>query len=394
MQAVTRFILTPTLPMTHVLSRARWLPVAMAAIVAMVTVAACDSVGSSDSDNDSDFDRVALLQNYGSNIILPSYETLAADVADLNVSAEAFVDAPSEETLSDVRADLKAARMAWQAASLYQFGPAESLTLRSALNTYPTDEERIDDNIASGEYTFGSISDRAAGGFPALDYLLHGADATDAEIIAAYTSEANADRRGTYLLDNIAFIKGNVDQVVTEWSPDGEDYLGMFTSEANAGTDVGSSLGMLINAYIKHYERFLRDGKIGIPAGVRSAGVPRPASTEAAHGGYSLELAIANMQSFKRLYLGETVEGQDGPGIDDNLQARGAGELDTEIVSALDETISALQNLNDPLSNQIETNNEPVLTAFQEMQSVVALMKADMTSVLGITITFQDNDGD
>ncbi len=380
--------------MTHVLSRARWLSVALAAIVAMVTVAACDSVGSSDSDNGSDFDRVALLQNYGSDIILPSYETLAADVADLRVSAEAFVETPSQETLADVRADLKAARMSWQAASLYQFGPAESLTLRSALNTYPTDTERVDSNIASGEYTLGSISDQAAGGLPALGYLLHDASATDADIIAAYTDGANADSRGTYLLENIDFIQENVDQVVTEWSPDGEDYLGMFTSEANAGTDVGSSLGMLINAYVKHYERFLRDGKIGIPAGVRSAGVPRPSSTEAAHGGYSLELAIANMRAFKRLYLGETVDGQDGPGIDDNLQARGAGELDTEIVSALDATISALQDLNDPLANQIETNKDPVLEAFQEMQRVVSVVKADMTSVLGITITFQDNDGD
>lgn len=360
----------------------------------MVTVAACDSVGTSDSDDDSDFDRVALLQNYGSDIILPSYETLAADVEDLNASAEAFVETPSQETLSDVQADLKSTRMAWQAASLYQFGPAESLTLRSALNTYPTDEEQIDDNVASGEYTLGSINDRAAGGFPALDYLLHDAGATDAEIVDTYTSGANADSRGAYLLDNVAFIQQNIDQVVEAWSPEGEDYLGTFTSESNAGTDVGSSLGMLINAYVKHYERFLRDGKVGIPAGVRSAGVTRPTSTEASHGGYSLELAIANLQAVKRLYLGETTAGENGPGLDDNLQALGAGDLDTEIVTAIDEAISALQTLNDPLSDQIESNNEPVLDAFQEMQDVVVLLKADMTSVMGITITFQDNDGD
>lgn len=378
--------------MTQSLAKARWLSVALAAVLAMVTVAACDSVGTSNSD--TDFDRTALLQNYGSEIILPSYENLASDVADLDASAEAFVDAPSEETLSAVRADLKSARMAWQKVSLYQFGPAESLTLRSALNTYPTDTDRIDANIASGEYAFGSISDKDAGGFPALDYLLHDASATDAEIIAAYTDGAEADSRAAYLLENIAFIQDNADAVVAEWAPRGGDYLGMFTSEANAGTDVGSSLGMVVNAYVKHYERALRDGKIGIPAGVRSAGVPRSSSTEAAHAGYSLDLAIANLQAVKDLYLGKRPGGENGMGLDDHLQALGAESLHTDIVAEIDEAIGALQVLEDPLANQIETNNEPVLTAFQEMQDVVVLLKADMTSALGITITFQDNDGD
>jgi len=380
--------------MTNTLSIARWLSLALASVLVMVTIAACDSAGTSDSPDESDFDRAALLENYGSSIILRAYETLESDVDALDASAQAFVDAPSAATLADVRDDLKAARMAWQDASLFQFGPAESLTLRSALNTYPTDEQKIDDNIASGAYTLGSNDDRAAGGFPALGYLLYSAGAPDAEIVDAYTSDANADGRGTYLLDNVAFVQQNVEQVVTEWSPDGGDHLGTFTSEANAGTDVGSSLGMLINAYVKHYERFLRDGKIGIPAGVRSAGVPRPASTEAAHGGYSLDLAIANLQATKRLYLGETPGGQDGTGLDDNLQALGADDLDTAIVTAIDEAISALDTLSDPLSDQIDSNNDPVLDAFQEMQDVVVLLKADMTSVLGITITFQDNDGD
>jgi hypothetical protein len=380
--------------MTNTLSLARSLSLAVVAALVVMTIAACDSTDSSDPSGESEFDRMELLENYGDAIILQAYETLEADVEALNASAQAFVDAPSEATLADVRNDLKAARMAWQNASLFQFGPAESLTLRSALNTYPTNEQQIDENIASGDYTLGSVADRPAGGFPALGYLLHGVGATDAEIIDAYASDANADGRSTYLLDNVAFIQQNVEQVVTEWSPSGGDYLGMFTSEANAGTDVGSSLGMLINAYVKHYERYLRDGKIGIPAGVRSAGVPRPTSTEAAHGGYSLDLALANLQATKRLYLGETPSGQDGTGLDDNLEALGAGELDTEIVTAIDEAISALEALSDPLADQIDSNNDPVLTAFQEMQDIVVLLKADMTSVLGITITFQDNDGD
>ena len=59
-----------------------------------------------------------------------------------------------------------------------------------------------------------------------------------------------------------------------------------------------------------------------------------------------------------------------------------------------DEAIAALKALTDPLSEQIEGNNDPVLTAFTELQDVIVLLKADVTSVLGVTITYQDNDGD
>jgi hypothetical protein len=150
---------------------------------------------------------------------------------------------------------------------------------------------------------------------------------------------------------------------------------------------------MLINAFVKHYERFLRDGKIGIPAGVRSAGVPRPTSTEARYGGYSAQLALNNLLALQQLYEGEGAT-SNGPGLGSYLRALGAGDLDAEIETAFDEAASAVADLDDPLAQQIETNNDPVLAAFQEMQDLVVLLKADMTSILGVTITFADNDGD
>ena len=198
----------------------------------------------------------------------------------------------------------------------------------------------------------------------------------------------------TYLLENISYMKEKVDAVTNEWASSGGNYISTFASEENAGTDVGSSLGMLVNAMVLHYERFLRDGKIGIPLGVRSAGVTRPQATEAFYAGYSLELAVANMQAMERLYAGTGLDGNDGIGIDENLEALGASDLAEQIDSEFDNSISALQGLSDPLSNQIETSKDSVTSAFQELQQLVPLLKADMSSIMGITITFQDNDGD
>ncbi|RMH60905.1 MAG: hypothetical protein D6685_09855 [Bacteroidetes bacterium] len=359
-----------------------------------LVVASCDSDPSGPEPPGETFDRSEMLARYGQDLILPAYAALQQSVAALQTSASAFTAEPTVAGLEALRAQLKAARLAWQDANLFQFGPAESVTLRAALNTYPADVDRIEANVASGTYTLGTLDNRAAAGFPALDYLLHGLAATDEEVVAAYRDAPDAANRRAYLQDNVDFILNATEATAGEWAADGGNYIGTFLSPENAGTDVGSSLGMLINAFVLHYERFIRDGKIGIPAGVRSAGVPRPTATEAYYAGYSAELALANVRAVRRLFLGNDRADAAGTGLDDNLRALGAGELADRIEAEMDEAIAALAALNDPLSVQIETDNDAVLAAFTALQDVIVLLKADMTSILGITITFQDNDGD
>ncbi len=354
------------------------------------------SCGNNTGTDKIDFDRPAMLQNYGNNIILPSYEKLQNAVNDLQSSAGNFAEETTEEHLVILQSDLKKARLVWQEANLFQFGPAESTFLRTSLNTYPADTDKIDENISTGDYTFGTLANNGAEGLPALDYLLHGTGENNQEIVSQYTDDSNADTRTSYLLDNITFIKEKTDATVTGWRSDGGNYLDTFLSDDKAGTDDGSSISMMVNAAVPlHYERFLRDGKIGIPAGVSSAGVPRPTATEAHYGGYSLELAIANLEAVQRYFEGRTLNDSDGLGLDDHLNALPGGEeLSETIKTELNEAKSALEALNDPLSQQIEENNDPVLSAFQELQDLVPLLKADMTSVLGIRITVADTDGD
>ncbi|MEL7833674.1 imelysin family protein [Fodinibius sp. Rm-B-1B1-1] len=356
-------------------------------ILLLFFVVACSS--STNPDETTNFDRAAMLENYGNNIILPAFEDMQSAVNELQTAADNFKTERTTGQLENLQTTLKQSRLAWQNVSPFQFGPAESVLLRASLNTYPTDTDKISENIESGDYSMESISNQDAAGLPALDYLLHGVGGTNEEILAAYTTDPNAQNRLDYLLENINYIKSKVDKATSEWQTSGGDYIGMFLSEDNAGTDVGSSLGMLINSYVMHYERFLRDGKIGIPAGVRSAGTPRPVTVEAYYGGYSAELAVANFEQVERIFTGGNSRG-----LDDNLEALNAGDLADEIQTQIDETKTALEALNDPLSQQIEENKDPVLTVFEEMQQVVTLVKADMTSILGITITYQDNDGD
>ena len=53
-----------------------------------------------------------------------------------------------------------------------------------------------------------------------------------------------------------------------------------------------------------------------------------------------------------------------------------------------------LNNLPANLHNEIRTNNQVIVDVYNQMQSLIRLLKVDMTSAMSITITYTDNDGD
>lgn len=361
-----------------------------AILFAAILVISCDSSDEGPGGIPApDFDQIDMLENYADNLIIPAYTDLQSNADLMKTAVSDFEADPNVANLEVLQANLKSLRTSWQHANFYQFGPAETNTLRAIMNTYPTDTDKINQNIESGSYTLGSLDNIAAGGLPALDYLINGMGDTPEQIVEAFTNDPMATARMAYLVDNASFVESSVANVMNAWDPAGGDYRETFLSPLNVGTGIGSSLGLMVNAMLLHYERFMRDGKIGIPAGVRSAGVPRPTATEAFYGGYSAELTEINIAAFKNLYAGGN-----GSGLDDYLIFMGVNALANDIETELDEAISDASKLTDPLSQNIVDDNDRVIQVFTSLQEALVLLKVDMTSILGITITNQDNDGD
>ncbi len=340
------------------------------------------------------FDRKAMLENIGQNIILPGYQRLQGSVWDLQTAVEAFVDNPSAGTLSEARSKFNDAYLKWQAVSFYEIGEAEKVFLRGSYNTFPANTITINSNISSGSYNLDAVSNIDAVGLPTIDYLLNGIGDNDDDIIAAFTGDADAGNRGTYLKDLLAAMKTKIDQVHGNWPADQGNFIGSFV--AADGTDVGSSLGMLVNALNFHYERFTRDNKIGKPLGIRSLGIPIPANVEARYSGQSIALAVANLEAIRDFYLGQGE--QDGLGLHDNLLALESKYEDRLLGNAIKEqmdlAISKVQAIPEPFADTVENNPDPANDAYQELQKLLVLIKADMPSALGVLITYQDNDGD
>lgn len=362
-------------------------------------LSACEKNKELDKDTDPDdseaaFDRKAMLKNYGENLIIPGYEALNASVGGLENAASSFLSSPNKAELQTLQDRLIDAYRDWQVVSVYEFGPAKDLALRSFLNTFPTDTAQVEDNIATGSYDLSDFDTEAEKGFPALDYLLFDPYKGDSAVVNAFSSDANASQRQDYLMDVIADLKGNVQQVLKGWRPSGGDHLSSF---ANAtGTDVGSSLGLLVNE-LNYDLELIKNPEVGIPLGKKSMGNPKPKKCQAYYGERSKELAIAHLKALRDCYLGKGNAG-DMRGLDDNLahiDAQGSsGKLHKAIRDQFARTLDQLGKIPAPLSDAVVNNSSQVDAAYSELKKLVALLKSDMPSELGVQITYQDNDGD
>jgi uncharacterized protein len=68
--------------------------------------------------------------------------------------------------------------------------------------------------------------------------------------------------------------------------------------------------------------------------------------------------------------------------------------LSERINQQVNEARLALTLITSPLSEAIVNDPEIVENAYNELQQVVVLLKTDMISALGVSVTSTDNDGD
>lgn len=331
-----------------------------------------------------DFDEEALLINMTDNIILPAYDNLSTSVTELGDALEVFFEDPSSTNLGLAQEKLKEARMKWQTCNMFDFGPASELALTAAVNIYPVDQNQIDRNINSGSFNLETLANNDAKGFPALGYLLHGQN--ESQTLAAFSDDATTATRVQYIRDIMEIIEENVNAVNQRWV---ESYGASLVIPSSLGTSAGSSLSLMFNAMIRTYERQCRDGKVGIPVGVRTLGQSIPTAVEAYFAGYSIDLLEENVNSYQKLFNGGA-----GIGLDDYLSAYDHADLATEINEKFEAINASISALNDPLSVEIENNQAKVEAVFVVMQDLVNLLKTDVASQLSIGITFIDMDGD
>lgn len=342
-------------------------------------------------------DRGAVLANIADNIIIPAYSKFQVVFADMVTKSNSFTNNPTESTLADFRSSWQQAYIEWQKVEQFDVGPAETYTVRYFFNIYPASVDGINSNINNPSVNLELPSTYASQGFPALDYLLNGLGNTDTEILSFYTTDPGAAKRLAYIKRLTDHMGSLLNLVVSGWNG---SYRDGFVAKTNL--DVNSSTSLLVNGLTRHYERYIRSGKFGIPSGAMLNGVVSPEKVE---GFYKKDLsgilATAAHQAYIDLFNGKSVlTGIEGPSFKtylDGLNAKdpSTGTLLSSIINTqFEASQNKIETLRPNYHDQILSDNQAMKDTYNELQNSVRLLKVDMSSAMSITITYTDNDGD
>jgi len=359
-------------------------------LVMSLTIASC--VPTDDNNSSTDFDRSELLNNYSDNIVIPAYEEYVASTNSLLTVINEFAVSPSDNNkLLICIEQLKVVSLKWQLASLFDFGPASDYALLEFTNSYPTSTDDIEAAIGNESWIAGQASNIDNVGLPALDYLLN----EDGALDKLNTNPSRVE----HLVRQAEFLNEQGELVLETWQ---SSYHSNFVSMT--GTEMGSSIGAILNAFNRVFEANIRKQKLGLPSGVSTfSGNPLPSHVEAKYANYwSIDLLYEALLSIEKVYMGNSLSSNsidnEGVGFDDYLislgdEAFGQG-LNNDIVAQIQSSKQAILSLEDPLSEFVLSNQETCLSVYSELQALVVLFKVDMMSSLGVLITYQDNDGD
>ncbi len=365
---------------------------ALACILAMNL--SCGSSDSDDGPTTDNFDRAAMLANWADNIIIPAYQAYSNELANLKTSATAFTTTSDQTNLEALRASWFSAYRAWQSVSMFEIGRAEAVTLRNFTNIFPADAGEIDNSIAAGSYNLMLPSTNDEQGFPALDYLINGLGATDAAILAKYTDASTGQAHKTYLTDLVDRLQSLTSGVLSDWT---SGYRDDFVNDS--GSTATSSVNKLINDALFYYEKSLRAGKVGIPAGVFS-GTSINTTVEAFYKeDVSKTLLLDALNAFQDFFNGKhfnnNSSGESLKSYLDFLNTIKEGEDLSGLINGQFNTArTSINGLNDSFVQQITDDNTRFLASYDELQKNVVLLKVDMLQALNVQVDFVDADGD
>ena len=242
-------------------------------------------------------------------------------------------------------------------------------------------EEHIEKADKIDEAFIESIGSTSKG-LPAIEYFLFSLEGNEAVISSL---KDGLPERLQYLVALAQNLSSKAKRLYDLWIPEGDNFI-----EKMIAPKLGpqAPINMLVNAMAAQAVGIGRE-KIGRPLG-KITGEPVLEAAQGRLSGTSIEQMISNIE-----VLQLTFNGEDGLGFDDYLNFIGTSDsLPEKINQKLDGTLEALKSIDNPLDIAVIENPEQVEQAYAEVRELAVLLQVDAANQLGVTITFNDSDGD
>ena len=346
---------------------------------------------------EAEFTRRGMLENIAYNIILPLHEDFLEQTAVLQAVTDAFVGSPAAETLLALQQAWRDTSLLWQQVGVFKLGRL-TFVYHSRMDNDAPIAEAIIDTFINGTDTLNepTVSNFGSNviGLRTVEYLIFDENGNSEAILSLYTQDSFHERRMQYLSLTVNLLHETAQEILEIWSPDGQNYVQEFVSGDDPNS-VQGSISMLTNQLIRALEDYVTT-QLGWPLGSVS-GTIQPDLVEARRSGATIPQILSYFETLRQTFNGTSEDGNQ-LGLDDYLNDLGILYNDvplSEVINAqIDTVVNLLSEIEEPLHVALVNHPEQVQLVYDEARMLVVLMKADMVSQMGITITFVDMDGD
>ncbi|HEX4981903.1 MAG TPA: imelysin family protein [Ilumatobacteraceae bacterium] len=316
------------------------------------TPAAGDSTVTADGDLPSRDDVVAAIT---AEVIVPGYDRLATTTETLQTAIEDVCAQPSDARLTVAQEAWRDARQAWSATRAYRFGPATDDRTMSKID-FPIDPQKITD-------------------------LLAGTEPVDVETVGALGS----DQRGLGGVEAALFGNDPTDDRSCEYAASASELVATTAVELSDEWEVGSDLPtqdvieLVVNGIVFALGD-VADMRLGLASGA-TTGIPAPAEADggSAHSARDDMLAVLDGVDALVDHLDPLVSSQ---------SAQTAERLATQLANAR----TNIELIPSPLATA--TDIDAIASAYRSTTAALLIARAEVASLLGVTLTLGDADGD
>jgi predicted lipoprotein len=324
------------------------------------------------------------------DVYLPAMEELAVRMPGLVTATEALCAAPDDARLATARSAWRTVRVPWKHLEAMAVGPVMALRIEAELDFWPARAADIEAELAlttpiDDSYLAGLGATRK--GLPVIEYLLFGA--------LDRLTGTTGPRTCAYLTALARRAADRASALVAAWRPSAGNFRAELV-DAGAGSTMYSSLGAAINATgnalifaVENAEGL----KLAKPLGRRDGGTPQPDTVESRFADNARADLLDTLAGARAVYT-STYAGSSSPRSFSSFVRSRDAALDAEVLAQIAACEAIIMAWALPLDELVVISPEPAVTAFDCTKQLLAVLKADVAALLGVTPTFGDVDGD
>jgi predicted lipoprotein len=308
-----------------------------------------------------------------------------------------LVMAPSIDTLRACRARWREARVPLKQAQAFGKGPFLDLGVRSALDWYPGDSTAVERALTTATMLTPDGVDLLGAnqrGMPAIEFVLFSRSLGDEAVLETLTRGTDAPQRRAFLEAVSTHGARKASAFANAWASGPGGYASQFSSAGRGSTTfttTRAAIDLLVNELIGATDS-AAGMRLGVPLGVRAAGVPQPDRVESPWSDASIDDLRALIEGVRAIYLG-SLDARRAMGLGALVRSRNTATDDVAL-ARIDAALSAITAIRGPLRVAVVEDRVRVQAALDATRALKTTLQVDVANLLGVTVTFTDNDGD